>query len=150
MKKYEFTDETKEWNGRTLHRIRALFDVRDGVRAGDLGGWIESEENLEQSDTSWVYSNAIVTGNAVVDGNARINSREDLLVVGPIGFRGDYTTFAKAESGIFVKCGCFGGMLEKFEEAAKRTHRESAYAKEYMLAIKLAKQHILGDKNEDC
>ena len=129
MKKYEFTGKTKEWNGRTLHRIRALVDVRDGVRAGDLGGWIESEENLEQSGTSWVGGNAVVGGNAKVggnvvvgdnarvDGNARINSHEDLLVVGPIGSRGDYTTFARAESGIFVKCGCFGGMLEKFEEA---------------------------------
>lgn len=150
MKKYEFTDETKEWNGRTLHRIRALFDVRDGVRAGDLGGWIESEDNLDQSGTSWVGGNAIVSDDAWVGGNARINSREDLLVVGTIGSRGDYTTFARAGSGIFVKCGCFGGMLEEFEEAVKRTHRESAYAKEYMPAIELAKQHILGDKNGDC
>ncbi|EJF81205.1 hypothetical protein MCQ_00483, partial [Candidatus Bartonella washoeensis Sb944nv] len=42
MKKYEFTDETIEVNGRTLYRIRALKDFWQ-VKAGDLGGFIEHE-----------------------------------------------------------------------------------------------------------
>ena len=44
-KKYELTDKTKVYDGCTLHRIRALKDFGD-VKAGDLGGWIESEKNL--------------------------------------------------------------------------------------------------------
>ena len=27
MKKYELTDETRVWEGRTLHRIRALIEL---------------------------------------------------------------------------------------------------------------------------
>ena len=46
-KKYELTDETMEWEGHTLHRIKALRDFND-VKAGDLGGWVESEDNLSQ------------------------------------------------------------------------------------------------------
>ena len=46
-KKYRLTEETKEWCGRTLHRIEALKDFGD-VKAGDKGGWIEQEENLNQ------------------------------------------------------------------------------------------------------
>lgn len=46
MKKYEFTGETKVAFGVTLHRIRALVDIRAGVKAGAVGGWIEKEENL--------------------------------------------------------------------------------------------------------
>ena len=52
MKKYEFTGETKQWLGRTLHRIRAVADFKLAggikVKAGELGGWIEEEENLSQ------------------------------------------------------------------------------------------------------
>lgn len=47
-KKYELTDITKEYMGRTLHRIKALRDVDVSVKAGDLGGWVESEDNLSQ------------------------------------------------------------------------------------------------------
>lgn len=40
MKKFELTNETIEYLGRTLHRIRALRDFSN-VKAGDLGGYIE-------------------------------------------------------------------------------------------------------------
>ena len=49
MKKYEFTGETKvinDWRGEvTLHRIRAVIEFKN-VSVGDIGGWIEKEENL--------------------------------------------------------------------------------------------------------
>lgn len=43
--KYEITDIAHE-KYPFLHRIRALRDIRPGVRAGDLGGFVESEHNL--------------------------------------------------------------------------------------------------------
>ena len=73
MKKYEFTGEVKQWLGRTLHRIRATVAFGD-VKAGDVGGWIEKEENLSQEGNAWVYSNAQVCGNARVYGNAQVYS----------------------------------------------------------------------------
>ena len=49
MKKYEFTGETKvidDWRGTvTLHRIRAVVEF-GLIKVGDIGGWIEKEENL--------------------------------------------------------------------------------------------------------
>ncbi|MBD8945769.1 MAG: hypothetical protein EGR97_00365, partial [Clostridiales bacterium] len=51
-RKYELTEEKKVFLGRTLYRIRALkdFELLDGtiIHAGDLGGWIEKEDNLSQ------------------------------------------------------------------------------------------------------
>ena len=44
-KKYELTKETKQLFGLTLFRIRVLKDF-GGFQKGDLGGWIEKEENL--------------------------------------------------------------------------------------------------------
>ena len=70
-KKYELTNETKEWLGRTLHRIRALKDFGN-VKIGDLGGWIEKEENLSYCDLCWVHDNALVYGNGQVSGNGQV------------------------------------------------------------------------------
>ena len=77
-KKYEFTGETKvNDDGVTLHRIRALRDTWY-CKKGDLGGWIEKEENLSHAGQSWIkdeseaYGNAQVYGNALVSSNSRI------------------------------------------------------------------------------
>jgi hypothetical protein len=54
-----------------LYRIRALKDFGD-VKAGDLGGYIEKEENLSQEGNCWVSDEARVYDNAKVSGNARV------------------------------------------------------------------------------
>ena len=88
-KKYELTDSAIEFNGSTLYQIKALKDFSN-VKAGDLGGWIEKEENLSQIGNAWiggdakvcknakvfgyaqVYGDAIVSDNAEVFGNAKV------------------------------------------------------------------------------
>ena len=66
MKKYEFTGETKVEYGVILKRIRRLSN-------GELGGWIEKEENLSQiSDSAWVSGSARVFESAQVFGSARV------------------------------------------------------------------------------
>lgn len=66
--KYEITDITHEEYS-FLRRIRALRDVGDQVKAGDLGGFVESESNLatDPSDGAWIFDDAIAAGNAYVD-----------------------------------------------------------------------------------
>lgn len=73
MKKYELTSQVVEHNGLVLHRIRALKDF-GSIKAGEFGGWIESEENLSQDGTAWVFDNAKVSGKAMVSGNAEIHN----------------------------------------------------------------------------
>lgn len=70
---FEFTGETQPLgNGRMLHRIRATRDLpQHVVRAGDLGGWLESERNL--SGTAWVSGAAQVSGDARVSRDARVS-----------------------------------------------------------------------------
>ena len=70
-KKYEFTGETKEWCGHTLHRIRAIVDIAY-AKAGEVGGWIESESNLSEDGDAWVCGNAWVCGDAEVCGDAKV------------------------------------------------------------------------------
>ena len=71
MKKYEFTGVTKNHMGRILHQIKALVSFGD-VKAGDLGGWIEKEENLSQDGDAWVYDDARVYGDARVHGDVLV------------------------------------------------------------------------------
>lgn len=75
-KKYELTKEVKiiencNGTGTILYRIRALKNF-GFVMKGDIGGWVESEENLSQRGTAWIGGDAIVCGNARVYGSALV------------------------------------------------------------------------------
>ena len=70
--KYELTNENLEIGKKNLFRIRALKDFAH-VKAGDLGGWIESESNLSQEGTCWVSGEAQVFGEACVFGSAWVH-----------------------------------------------------------------------------
>ena len=152
MKKYEFTGETKEirllFRTATLHRIRATvaFGI---VEVGDLGGWIEKEENLSHEGKAWVWGNAEVWGNAKVWGNAevwgnaKVFSASHVLVIGAIGSRNDFTTFYRdKDNEITVKCGCFLGKIDRFLEKVTQTHGDSKYALVYRAAVEVAKLQI--------
>ena len=164
MKKYEFTGETKEirllFRTATLHRIRATvaFGI---VEVGDLGGWIEKEENLSHEGKAWVWGNAKVWGNAEVCGdakvwgnaevcgdakvwgNAEVFSASHVLVIGAIGSRNDFTTFYRdKDNEITVKCGCFLGKIDRFLEKVTQTHGDSKYALVYRAAVEVAKLQI--------
>lgn len=77
-RKYEFTGETRQIEGRTLNRIVAVRDFGE-VKRGEKGGWIEREENLSQQyGDCWVYDNAQVHGDAKVYGNAEVHENADV------------------------------------------------------------------------
>lgn len=73
MKKYEFTNNTIVKNGRILHEIIALKDFGN-IKAGDLGGYIEKEENLSHYENCWVAQDAQVFDDAVVCNDALVTN----------------------------------------------------------------------------
>ena len=77
-KKYRLIfEDYKIIDGRKLYRIEALKDF-NRVKTGELGGYIESENNLSHEGNAWVYDDAKIYGgakvrdNAIVGGNAQI------------------------------------------------------------------------------
>lgn len=70
-KKYELTDITIEFEGRKLYRIIALKDFFD-VKKGDIGGYVQSEDNLSQEGDCWVYDQAKCMDNARMFDNSKI------------------------------------------------------------------------------
>lgn len=130
MKKYELTDETIKIGGHTLYRIKALVDFGN-VKAGDIGGRIEKEENLAQD------------GNAWVSGDAWVSCDAHYLAIGPIGSRDDTVTFTRRKNGgIYGAVGCFLGTLDEFRKKVEETHGDNAHAEAYLLAAKLAEVRI--------
>ena len=74
MKKYELIEDTKTIEVdnviHVLHRIRATRDftlaIDMEVHVGDLGGWIEHEDNLSHDNSAWVLDESLVFGEARV------------------------------------------------------------------------------------
>lgn len=149
MKKYELTDDTITVEGRTLHRIKALKSFSN-VEEGELGGYVEKEDNLDQRGDAWVYGDARVSGdaqvsgdarmygNAQVSGDARVSGENDYAAAKGFGREYRTTTFFRLQDGgIGVRCGCFCGTLEEFREKVKETHKESKMGKEYLMLADL-------------
>lgn len=95
-KKYKFTKETIKYDGRILHRIKALKDFGN-VKKDSLGGFIEKEENLSQEGNCWIrsaignleldtkvygeakiYDNAIIDSCSIIGGNAKIHNNAEI------------------------------------------------------------------------
>ena len=74
IKKYELLEnDFLNIGGIKLYRIKALIDFENSimdVKKGDLGGYIESEENLSQEGNCWIDCDAIVCAKARVIENA--------------------------------------------------------------------------------
>ena len=110
QKKYELLrDDTIEFNGRTLYRIKAT-DTCSDVRVGELGGYIESEDNLSHSGDAWVFNNAKVFNDAIVHGNAMVGGEG--LVYGKAQVYGDARVDGNAmvggESLVYGKARVYG------------------------------------------
>ena len=120
MRKYEFTGETKVFLNKTLHRIRAVVDFGT-VHAGDVGGWIDKEENLNHCGDAWIYGNAKVYGDTEVYGNAKVYGNAcvygDAKVYGNACVYGDTWVGGNAEVYGNAKVGgdakVYGGKWEK-------------------------------------
>lgn len=131
MKKFELTAEfVTNVFGKKLFRIKALVAFGN-VEKGELGGFIEKEDNLSHDGDAWVY------------GNAQVSDDADYAVVKGFGRCFRTTTFFRCKDKILrVQCGCFYGDLAQFREIVKKTHGDSKYAKEYLAIADLMELHF--------
>ena len=90
MNKYKLGK--KESNG--LCRIIALLDF-GGIKKGDIGGYVNSKDNLSQEGLCWVYGDAWVSGTAQVSGTARVYG--DAQVSGDAWVYGDAQVYGTAQ-----------------------------------------------------
>ena len=171
QRKYEFTGKIKTVFGIEFKQIRAIIDF-GCIVAGEIGGWIESEDNLSQSGdawvsgnawvygnarvsgdaevsgNAWVYGDAWVSGDARVSGNAEVKESCDYMVFGPAGRYNRFTTFFKCkDKAIKVACGCFFGTIIEFREKVKETHKGSKHERVYLAMADMTELQLDDDAN---
>lgn len=139
-KKYEFTGHTKIVDGHVLNEIRARFPFHNliDIRAGQLGGWIESEKNLSQKGDAWITQDSCIYGNAVVSGNAFIYN--DSVIKDNAVIKG----------GNFEKClVCDNAVIDKVD-AEQTTFKDSAKVSchEVNNSVVSGNAQLLGDNTE--
>lgn len=94
-KKYELVkDDYIDCIGKTLYRIKALKDF-GYVKAGELGGYIQSEKNLSHEGDCWIYGNAKVLDNAEVYENANVYG--NVLIYGNAEVHGNAQVYDNAQ-----------------------------------------------------
>ena len=144
VKKFKLTSEfIVDISGVKLFRIKALIEFGN-VKAGDLGGYIEKEENLSHMGNAWVSGDARVSGNARVSGDAqvfgdaRVSGDKDYAYAHGFGSCNRTTTFFRLKDGdVGVRCGCFYGTLAQFRDNVCETHGETKKAQEYLMLADL-------------
>ncbi|HGD3175327.1 TPA: hypothetical protein ACIOB6_002035 [Streptococcus agalactiae] len=160
MKKYELLkDDTIEVAGKTLFRIKALISFKD-IRKGEIGGYVEAERNLSQSDNAWVTGNAWVcddacvtgnahvSGNACVTGNARVSDNAWVSGNAWVETSNDYIVFKNnwssfrwftyTKSNKMWRVGCFYGTGDELIKEAYADSEESG--RKYELYVNLVKE----------
>lgn len=89
---------SRKFPDRAVYPIRALRDFGD-VKAGDIGGYIECEDNLSHKGNCWIYdATAVVSGDAQILDNAKIYSdtsiwgntiiKDNVQILGPVDICG--------------------------------------------------------------
>jgi len=146
----------KKYKIRDDGRIVALRDF-GLVKKGDVGGFIENEENLSHDGTCWIFNdayvsgnayvfeNALVSGNALVAGNAKVNGNShvsgNLIVTKtpPSVLRSDGYDFIIApdsQGEPIITAGCRYFTIEEAKEHWERTRGNTPLGKETMRIIK--------------
>jgi hypothetical protein len=147
------------WDGRVLYSAggESLRDVvvqavREGADLSDanLSGANLSGADLSGANLSGAYlSGADLSGADLrgaylrgADGNKlTLAGRRPILILGPLGSRGDYLTAYTTDSGVYVRAGCFFGSLDAFRAAVADTHGDSIHGREYVAAIAMIEAH---------
>lgn len=151
-KKFELTDKfVFNTFGIKLFQIKCTKSFKY-AKEGDLGGYVEKDENLDQESDAWVYGDAWVSGNAQVSGDAWVSG--DTQVSGDADIENDNKhcgfdcfgscnrhthAYLTKDNKVEITCGCFRGSIEEFEKKVEKTHSGTIYEKQYKAIINVIK-----------
>ena len=116
--------------------LRGAYLGSANLRGADLGG-----ANLGSADLGGAN-----LGSADLGGAGKITSVDDILLIGPIGSRADYTHIYRTDKGVYVKCGCFFGTVDEFASKVKDTHGDNKFANQYLKVIDFVNKYFEKDE----
>lgn len=102
--KYEITDIAHE-KYPFLHRIRALRDIGSGVKAGDLGGFVECIENLSYDigDNAWIFDDAVSAGCGCVEKDSVLRDRAIVCDYACVSHNTEMSGDSRAEDDAYLR-----------------------------------------------
>ena len=122
-------------------------DLRDAYLYGaNLSGAYLRGADLRGADLRDAYLRGADLSGADLRDAGKITSVDDILLIGPIGSRADYTHIYRTDKGIFIKCGCFFGTVEEFASKVKDTHGDNKYANQYLKVIYFVNKYFETDE----
>jgi len=133
-KKFELTDNfIINAFGVKLFQIKCTKSFKY-AKEGDLGGYVEKDENLDQESDAWVF------GNAWVSGDADIENDNNHCGFDCFGSCNRHThAYLTKDNKVEITCGCFRGSIEEFEKEVEKTHSGTIYEKQYKAIINVIK-----------
>ena len=133
-KKFELTDKfVFNTFGIKLFQIKCTKSFKY-AKEGDLGGYVEKDENLDQESDAWV------SGNARVSGDADIENDNNHCGFDCFGSCNRHThAYLTKDNKVEITCGCFRGSIEEFEKKVEKTHSGTIYEKQYKAIINVIK-----------
>ena len=102
--------------------------------------------NLRGADLSGANLRDAYLSGAYLSGAGKIKSVDDILLIGLIGSRADYTHIYRTDKGVYVKCGCFFGTVDEFASKVKDTHGDNKYANQYFKVIDFVNKYFANDE----
>lgn len=94
--KFILTDNVKIVNGHTLYQICAS-ENKGLIRVGELGGFIESAENLSQEGACWITKDSVVLGSSRITEDVRIVNS---TIIDTNVFGGSYITGSRLNNSV--------------------------------------------------
>jgi len=127
----------------TIEDVKS-FEVVNGTRKCPTGDYTEIKNFAEfescSFDESCSFGKSCSFGESCsYEELGEAKTRIPFIRINNIGSRGDGCTIYNLKKGIYVRTGCFLGTIKEFQAAVKERHGSSKYAKQYILAVKLAK-----------
>jgi hypothetical protein len=121
--------------------------VKSGAYLGGayLGGANLRGANLGGANLGDAYLRGAYLGGAYLGGAnlgeewGKLESAQDILIVGAIGSRDGYTMIFHTDKGVFVMCGCFRGTLDEFAKKVEETNGDNKHARDYKALVEFAK-----------
>jgi uncharacterized protein YjbI with pentapeptide repeats len=103
------------------------------LRGANLWGTHLGDADLRRADLTGADIRETYLGN-------KKTSIKEIMQIGPVGSRGDYTIAFRCTSSIEISCGCRWLDLDGFEETVLEEHGSNIYGKQYIAMI-----HFLRD-----
>ena len=117
------------------------FEKENNTLKDTLVNGVKRGSNLRGADLRGANLGGANLGDA-----GKITSVDDILLIGPIGSRADYTHIYRTDKGVYVKCGCFFGTVDEFASKVKDTHGDNKYANQYFKVIDFVNKYFEKDE----